>query len=428
MAGVEDSVLEEELTCPVCLDVFSEPHLLPCGHNLCLGCVRALRRRAERGRFRCPECRQSHRCSGPLHSNYRLANIALDYRRRGRPARPAPPPVHCDYCSPGDAAAAVKTCLQCEVSMCAEHVRAHLERPAFRQHPLTEPLGDLRHRKCPAHDEMFRYYCVDERVCVCNACTIEGRHAGHTIKTLKNTMRDLKESLESQQQKVNRKLSRTGRLLQQRADAERESQRFVEEAELQVGALGERLEVQLGGFVSALQECVRTHAGAGPGAELQQNLSRITEDRTRLLEAQGSIQALLQENDPFHFLQEFHSAGKKLRKVLKKPMFSPGCVSVDTEGLAEIMEAKLDDFQTELRMQITELIQSVCVETNAEEEEEEEGGEEEEEELEEEESDEDGDGDTEEEEEEIRGEGDDRSESADDLYNPEEEEEEDVSD
>lgn len=71
-------------------------------------------------------------------------------------------------------------------------MKPHLELPAFREHPLTEPLGDLRKRKCPQHDEMYRYYCMDDRVCVCNACTIEGGHAGHTIKTLKNTMKDLK--------------------------------------------------------------------------------------------------------------------------------------------------------------------------------------------------------------------------------------------
>lgn len=33
---------------------------------------------------------------------------------------------------------------------------------------------------------------MDDKACVCTACTIEGEHAGHTIKTLKNTMKDLK--------------------------------------------------------------------------------------------------------------------------------------------------------------------------------------------------------------------------------------------
>ncbi len=51
---------------------------------------------------------------------------------------------------------AVKTCLKCEVSMCQEHVKPHLELPAFREHPLTEPMNDFWKRKCPDHDEIYR--------------------------------------------------------------------------------------------------------------------------------------------------------------------------------------------------------------------------------------------------------------------------------
>lgn len=76
--------------------------------------------------------------------------------------------------------------------MCPKHVQPHLELPAFREHPLVEPLNDMRKRKCMEHDEMFRYYCVDERLFLCNACTIEGTHSGHLIKTLKNAMKDFK--------------------------------------------------------------------------------------------------------------------------------------------------------------------------------------------------------------------------------------------
>ena len=36
---------------------------------------------------------------------------------------------------------------------------------------------------------------MDDKVCVCNACTIEGGHFGHTIKTLRNAMKDLKVQL-----------------------------------------------------------------------------------------------------------------------------------------------------------------------------------------------------------------------------------------
>lgn len=203
------SVLQEELTCPVCLDLYRDPHLLPCGHNFCKTCLDRLKRQADRGRFRCPECRDSHRCGSVFQKNFKLANIADDYRHRRRATSAAATalksrellssslPSHqarsmfavpCDYCPPataeklsGDAAAgessaasdsqergnkqeaaaaasmfAVKTCLKCEVSMCQEHVKPHLELPAFREHPLTEPMNDFWKRKCPDHDEIFR--------------------------------------------------------------------------------------------------------------------------------------------------------------------------------------------------------------------------------------------------------------------------------
>ncbi|XP_036375364.1 E3 ubiquitin/ISG15 ligase TRIM25-like [Megalops cyprinoides] len=371
MAGVsEDSVLEGELTCSVCLEVFQDPHLLACGHSFCLRCLKGVRKKAQGGSFRCPECRETHRCSGSFQKNYKLANIAEDYRRRGCPPQEPPPPVLCDYCSLGEQAAAAKTCLKCEVSMCAEHVKPHLELPAFREHPLTEPLGDVKERKCPEHDEAFRYYCADDSVCVCTACTIEGRHAGHTIKTLKNAMKDLKQdALQPQLQRAVRKLAQTEKELQKHSKHEGAAQRFVEEAERQVCAAGEQLQVQLDGFLSALRECVRAHSGTGP--ELQENLSRISQDRERLQEVHSGIEALLQENDPFRFVQEYRTAAKRFSSSLKMRLCVPDWPNVEREELRESMEARLEEFENELRLKADDIISSVCAENDEEEEDEE---------------------------------------------------------
>lgn len=213
----QSSVLQEELTCPVCLDLYRDPHLLPCGHNFCKTCLDRLKRQADRGRFRCPECRDSHRCGTNFQKNFKLANIADDYRHRRRattlaatalksrelltsslPSQQARSvfAVPCDYCpsvaaeasgtsgdgpsvsqeggdkqEPAAAAAsmfAVKTCLKCEVSMCQEHVKPHLELPAFREHPLTEPMNDFWKRKCPDHDEIYRYEACEHIYCSVN--------------------------------------------------------------------------------------------------------------------------------------------------------------------------------------------------------------------------------------------------------------------
>lgn len=46
------------MDCPVCFEATDAPHALPCGHLLCLACLRRLHSRAT---IRCPACRRLHR-------------------------------------------------------------------------------------------------------------------------------------------------------------------------------------------------------------------------------------------------------------------------------------------------------------------------------------------------------------------------------
>lgn len=165
--------LELELTCSVCRDVFSQVHPLPCGHSFCPACIREAWSDLVdgRSRFICPQCQEE----------------------RGE--------VRCDCCPAGtdeeEPGLAVKTCLRCEVSLCADHLQPHLERPAFSSHLLVDPLGDLSHRRCPEHAEILRYYCADDRLYVCGDCLLEGGHAQHKVKALRQVEEELKVSRES---------------------------------------------------------------------------------------------------------------------------------------------------------------------------------------------------------------------------------------
>lgn len=76
----QKSQLKELLTCPVCQDIFEDPHQLPCGHSLCMPCLDGmLRHRPLSQPFSCPSCRA---CFGPLigvHKSYTLHNIVEDF-------------------------------------------------------------------------------------------------------------------------------------------------------------------------------------------------------------------------------------------------------------------------------------------------------------------------------------------------------------
>ncbi|XP_067436401.1 E3 ubiquitin/ISG15 ligase TRIM25 [Thunnus thynnus] len=481
----QSSVLQEELTCPVCLDLYRDPHLLPCGHNFCKTCLDRLKRQADRGRFRCPECRDSHRCGTNFQKNFKLANIADDYRHRRRATTAAATAlksresltsslptqqaksvfaVPCDYCPSvaaeasgtsadgpsvsqegGDkkeaAAAAsvfaVKTCLKCEVSMCQEHVKPHLELPAFREHPLTEPMNDFWKRKCPDHDEIYRYYCMDDKMCVCNACTIEGGHSGHTIKTLKNTMKDLKGTLDKQLYRVERKYSMAEKKLQEQKEKERQNKKFMDDSEQCLTRLGDEMKAKVLRFITRLRECTRTHCDTN-GPAIQKNISRICQDQARLQEVRCGLESLMQENDPFRFIEAYKTTGRQCRRQLRKNMFYPEYIDMETEVLGVMMEDEMRKFlDEELPCHIVAAINSLCHLSDLEEEEEQEDNEEEA--VEEEEDDDDdlddsseeemrSEGEEEEDEEEEEEEGHDLNELVDDLYSPGEEEEEEEED
>lgn len=73
----------EEYLCPICLEEFCEPKILPCLHNLCLKCVEDLAKSGTENRpHRCPLCRSNFRLpnGGPknLPTNTKLVKLLKD--------------------------------------------------------------------------------------------------------------------------------------------------------------------------------------------------------------------------------------------------------------------------------------------------------------------------------------------------------------
>ncbi|KAG5199723.1 hypothetical protein JEQ12_006202 [Ovis aries] len=70
--------IQDEVTCPICLELLTEPLSIDCGHSFCQACITANNKESvpgQEGQSRCPVC-QTRYWLGNLRPNRHLANIA----------------------------------------------------------------------------------------------------------------------------------------------------------------------------------------------------------------------------------------------------------------------------------------------------------------------------------------------------------------
>uniref|UniRef100_A0A672ZAK7 Probable E3 ubiquitin-protein ligase MID2 n=1 Tax=Sphaeramia orbicularis TaxID=375764 RepID=A0A672ZAK7_9TELE len=212
--------LESELTCPICLELFEDPLLLPCAHSLCFNCAhRILVSHCSTSKplesisaFQCPTCRYvitlNHRGLEGLKRNVTLQNI-IDRFQKASLSGPNSPTesrrLHhshpCQFCEQDPPREAVKTCVTCEVSYCDRCLRAtHPNKKPFTSHRLVEPVPDthIRGLTCLEHEnEKVNMYCLVDDQLICALCKLVGRHREHQVSSLTERFDKLKQTLEN---------------------------------------------------------------------------------------------------------------------------------------------------------------------------------------------------------------------------------------
>ncbi|XP_042198784.1 E3 ubiquitin/ISG15 ligase TRIM25-like [Callorhinchus milii] len=183
--------LEEELTCPICLQIFSDPVILGCNHSFCRDCIEKTWKELNSEIYSCPECEAEFLEKPCLEDNVKLANIAQIYRNHDISLDPLP----CNYCT-DDPQPAVKTCLKCEASMCLQHLKPHTENPVFKNHPLVDAAEDIALWKCNEHNKLLEIYCMDDEVCICTFCTVVGQHKKHNCTSIDEGEKELRARLQ----------------------------------------------------------------------------------------------------------------------------------------------------------------------------------------------------------------------------------------
>ncbi|KAI7809230.1 putative E3 ubiquitin/ISG15 ligase TRIM25 [Triplophysa rosa] len=310
------SSVEEIHMCPMCRDLFGQAQPFPCGHILCPACVRDAWRQSassDRGRrFVCSRCLEE----------------------RGV--------VVCDCCPQEESdddqkCAAVKTCLRCEVSLCEQHLIPHLQRPAYRTHLLVEPLTDMSRRRCPAHREVFRYYCIDDMEYVCADCILEGQHAQHLVKGMRKMEEEYKGTLQNRFKRVEEKLKQGEQI-----DVS------------QVLQMGSALQAQVDRLVSAVTNITEQERQLAL-ERVQEDFSRVREDLKQTENIHRFLGSLLEESDPFLLIWAFQWEDSQMMAELNTPVFTPAQPNMNKKRVVENVENKYREFIAEILRCLIEL-------------------------------------------------------------------------
>ncbi|XP_059815899.1 nuclear factor 7, brain-like [Hypanus sabinus] len=141
----------EEVICPICLDFFTDPVILECGHNFCRSCITQCWEREQKNS--CPECREEF-TDRTLRVNRALANLAEKARNLN-----------------------------------------------------LNPKGKESKRHCEEHEEELKLFCETDKTLICVICAAAQEHREHRFVLIKEAVKNYKDQLKSSLDSLTKKKS-----------------------------------------------------------------------------------------------------------------------------------------------------------------------------------------------------------------------------
>ncbi|XP_018518084.1 E3 ubiquitin-protein ligase TRIM47 [Lates calcarifer] len=252
-------LMSEPPKCCICLDEFTNPASLPCGHCFCLGCIGEYWR--IHGACQCPLCMAVFPTRPQLKTDPTTQTEDTTVPLKAGE-------VPCDFCP--TKRRAVKSCLVCLASYCDAHLEPHYQSEALGRHLLISVVKNMEDSVCRVHGKQLNRFCRSDQTCICAMCA-HTEHRGHHIIPINK---------EAAKKKV--KLKRI-RIKLQQAIQERVSK--VEKIKLSVDRSGENPKEAW--------------------AQNKELVQQLEEEISELQRKNTELEQLSQTEDNLHFLQRF---------------------------------------------------------------------------------------------------------------------------
>ncbi|XP_062247138.1 E3 ubiquitin/ISG15 ligase TRIM25-like [Platichthys flesus] len=347
--------LVHELSCPICLQFYSNPVVLPCGHNYCRACISKsvdVTDKCGETLPRCPECREEFEGAGSLQKNFKLCGIIEGYQAtiqhldRQYDTLPQTMEVLCDYCI-DQPALAVKSCLKCEVSLCSRHLQRHHEKESFKMHAVVEPLNELGVKGCAVHQQQLEYFCSNDMTSLCSTCITQGHHQNHDVLTFSVAEEEMRRALASRNKLVSCRLQMAETLLQKTAEEQGASEAIGDKLINKAVSLMDSMAALVDRYRERLRVLLEEERGQRRNS-WQLGVSALEEQQQELLDAQRSATQALSETDPCIFIHRFLTIENQMRKVVEVtvPSTLPSKAPLSTRRV--LTGLKTQDFRSEI--------------------------------------------------------------------------------
>ncbi|ROL46438.1 Nuclear factor 7, ovary [Anabarilius grahami] len=206
---------EEQFTCSICLDVFTNPVSTPCGHSFCSSCITSYWEGQGKSCF-CPLCKESFRKRPELHINHTLKEITEQFKRMAETTMTAPRSATADL--PSNPFSAAKPGGQHRLVALPSGLLPEMK-SRFQRTSSSEPLAShdasslppaktpkrnfsvhgvsgagSNGPQCPRHGYSLELFCKSDQTCICTICA-EREHYGHSVMEAKREMNIKKSQL-----------------------------------------------------------------------------------------------------------------------------------------------------------------------------------------------------------------------------------------